>query len=410
MGAPGSFRKDISNFIAEQFSGWHCIDLGDILKKEMIKKTEIGKQIQSAWKSYKFRKFQHFARINFVFRKIVDDNLVTEIIVKEIRRCEDEKKSWIVQGFPRTKVQALALQKHQILPDKIFQLDTARGNSLSRIKHKLIQINQSLYGPELDEIAAQCFQEHQLNQRGVEQVLSKFITRFDSDMYPSQQETQQELLNIFKLHFKVEGIKSPHKIIILGPPASGKTTQCNELATKFGLVKISVHDLLKQEMKDNPANGQVIERCLSAGAAVPDYIINPLVEARLKSSESQFNGWVMEGFPENEAQINLLQALRVKPSITFLFEQPEDESKRRLTQRKIDPETGILYNQELRQVSDEQVANRLVSLKEDDWEVAKNRLVNWNNNVSKLEDHFKMNLNIQNSDHSVEGFTALLSD
>ena len=52
----------------------------------------------------------------------------------------------------------------------------------------------------------------------------------------------------------------------------------------------------------------------------------------------------MEGFPENEAQINLLNAIRIKPTLVFLFEQTEEETKRRLTQRKVDPETGILYN------------------------------------------------------------------
>lgn len=35
---------------------------------------------------------------------------------------EEKKQSWIIQGFPRTKAQALALQKLGIIPDKIIQL------------------------------------------------------------------------------------------------------------------------------------------------------------------------------------------------------------------------------------------------------------------------------------------------
>lgn len=87
----------------------------------------------------------------------------------------------------------------------------------------------------------------------------------------------------------------------MGPPASGKTTQCEEIALKFGLVKVSVRDLLRKEMLETPENGQIIERCWSAGQPVPDHIVNPLVEARLKRSDCVLNGWVMEGFPENEA-------------------------------------------------------------------------------------------------------------
>ena len=43
---------------------------------------------------------------NFV---IVEDEIVIDLVSKEIKDCESKGKSWIIQGFPRTKVQALAL-------------------------------------------------------------------------------------------------------------------------------------------------------------------------------------------------------------------------------------------------------------------------------------------------------------
>ena len=39
----------------------------------------------------------------------VDDEVVIEIVKKHVLECEAKGKSWIVQGFPRTKAQALAL-------------------------------------------------------------------------------------------------------------------------------------------------------------------------------------------------------------------------------------------------------------------------------------------------------------
>jgi adenylate kinase family enzyme len=35
---------------------------------------------------------------------------------------EDEQKSWIIEGFPRTEMQAVALQKLGFIPDKIVLL------------------------------------------------------------------------------------------------------------------------------------------------------------------------------------------------------------------------------------------------------------------------------------------------
>ena len=123
-----------------------------------------------------------------------------------------------------------------------------------------------------------------------------------------------------KLRYKSDAPRRPPKIVILGPPGSGRTTQCEALAQTFGLVKVSIKDLLKRELTENPANAATIAKCIDSGDQVPDAIVNSLVENRLKQSDCKVNGWVMEGFPENETQINMLKQIRVKPSTVFLFE------------------------------------------------------------------------------------------
>jgi len=84
----------------------------------------------------------------------VDDNTVIQLVSAEIKACEQENKSWIIQGFPRTKVQGLALQKLGIIPDKFILLSVKKSASLARIKNNLIAINQNLYGPDLEDLAS----------------------------------------------------------------------------------------------------------------------------------------------------------------------------------------------------------------------------------------------------------------
>jgi adenylate kinase family enzyme len=47
--------------------------------------------------------------IQLCLNSLVDDHIVIDLVKKEILRTEKEGKSWIIEGFPRTKVQALAL-------------------------------------------------------------------------------------------------------------------------------------------------------------------------------------------------------------------------------------------------------------------------------------------------------------
>lgn len=55
MGPPGCFRQENALFLSEHF-GWKCITTGDLLRKEVSKKSELGKKIQDCFKSYKYGK------------------------------------------------------------------------------------------------------------------------------------------------------------------------------------------------------------------------------------------------------------------------------------------------------------------------------------------------------------------
>jgi len=85
-----------------------------------------------------------------------------------------------------------------------------------------------------------------------------------------------------------------------------------------------------------------------------------LIEQRLKKPDCQVNGWVLEGFPETEAQCNLLKAMKIKPSVVFIFEQLEVESIEKLFKRRVDPKTGSIYNLDLVRLKDKHLTSLLL--------------------------------------------------
>jgi adenylate kinase len=80
---------------------------------------------------------------------------------------------------------------------------------------------------------------------------------------------------------------------------------------------------------------------------VPDQIINSLVEERLSQPDCQLNGWVLEGYPMTEAQLNQLEAMKLRPHFIFMLNMPEDDCLKRIGDRRIDPYTGKSYNLKL---------------------------------------------------------------
>ena len=98
MGPPGSNRKESALALAEHF-GWSCISIGDLLKKEVSKKSDFGKAISENIKNSTYGK--SVSPYNF---HTVDDKIVIDLVRRQVELLELDHKSWIIEGFPRTKI------------------------------------------------------------------------------------------------------------------------------------------------------------------------------------------------------------------------------------------------------------------------------------------------------------------
>jgi adenylate kinase len=102
--------------------------------------------------------------------------------------------------------------------------------------------------------------------------------------------------------------------------------------------------MLKTVGQNNPKLGKQITTCLERGELVPSGIVNNLIENRLMQPDCQVNGWVLDGFPMTESQVNLLKAIGVKPTVVFMLNQDEESAMRNIKYRRIDPVTGEEFN------------------------------------------------------------------
>lgn len=83
---------------------------------------------------------------------------------------------------------------------------------------------------------------------------------------------------MLRIRFRNNAPRRPPRVILLGPPGSGRSTQASIIAKRYGLVHICTRSLLKNEISRNPDIGQIIARSLDGGNLVPEHIVLPLVE------------------------------------------------------------------------------------------------------------------------------------
>ncbi|XP_049618686.1 adenylate kinase 8 isoform X2 [Syngnathus scovelli] len=131
------------------------------------------------------------------------------------------------------------------------------------------------------------------------------------------------------------------RVVLLGPPAVGKTTLAGRLCADLGAVHVTMETLL-----DDPSPlGQEARRHALKQEEVPDDLLVSLIQGRLKESDCFNTGWVLDGLPQTRLQARSLQQGGVIPKHVVLLVAGEDVLLERHRGRLLDPLTGDVYHE-----------------------------------------------------------------
>jgi adenylate kinase len=134
------------------------------------------------------------------------------------------------------------------------------------------------------------------------------------------------------------------RIILLGPPGSGKGTQGDLIEQNYGFPKISTGDLLRKAVQENTPLGKKAEASMNRGDLVSDEIVMQMVEARLSREDCQ-KGYILDGFPRNINQALLLEDIPSQQAEVVLdIRLSEKKLIERLSSRRICSQCGNIYN------------------------------------------------------------------
>lgn len=98
------------------------------------------------------------------------------------------------------------------------------------------------------------------------------------------------------------------RLVLLGPPGSGKGTQAARLKDELKIPHISTGDLLRAEVAAGTELGLAAKEVMARGELVSDEILLGMIRSRL-SRDDVANGFILDGYPRNVAQANALEGV-----------------------------------------------------------------------------------------------------
>ena len=104
-------------------------------------------------------------------------------------------------------------------------------------------------------------------------------------------------------------------IILIAPPAAGKGTMSKLLHEKYGLVHISVGQLLR-DIDPLSSLGKQIKEKLANRELVPNELVKSSLIKRLKMDDVKKNGFILDGFPRSLEQVKVFNEICEELNIT----------------------------------------------------------------------------------------------
>ncbi|ASN21569.1 adenylate kinase [Arthrobacter sp. YN] len=98
------------------------------------------------------------------------------------------------------------------------------------------------------------------------------------------------------------------RLIIMGPPGSGKGTQAEHLARHFGIPAISTGDLFRAHVRDKTDLGLEAGEFMDRGEFVPDHVTTDMLKQRMEESDAA-EGFMLDGYPRTVIQIGALDEM-----------------------------------------------------------------------------------------------------
>ena len=173
----------------------------------------------------------------------------------------------------------------------------------------------------------------------------------------------------------------------MGGPASGKGTQCEKIAQRYGVIHLSTGDLLREAVRQGTRIGLVAKSFMDAGELVPDEIMIQIVTERISQADCRKHGYLLDGFPRTPTQAQALSKMGISADVFVFLNVPDSELIARVVGRRLDPVTGKIYHLKYLPPP-ESVVDRLVQRSDDTREKMTNRLHQFHHNVDSVRSYY----------------------
>ncbi|KAK9476795.1 adenylate kinase-domain-containing protein [Lipomyces japonicus] len=191
----------------------------------------------------------------------------------------------------------------------------------------------------------------------------------------------------------------PARLLILGPPGSGKGTQTDRLVKQFRIPALSSGDILRRQIDDKTSIGNLASGIIRSGELLPDAVMTSLITSELEALQwlSSTSTFLLDGFPRTQSQAEQLDHRLDRSgaalNLVVQLKVPVNVILNRIANRLVHVKSGRVYNLTYNPPKiagiDDVTGEPLVRRPDDDPQVFKRRLDEYASQTEPLVKYYK---------------------
>ncbi|KAI9360335.1 adenylate kinase-domain-containing protein, partial [Zopfochytrium polystomum] len=352
-GPPSSGVASLCARVAQLYDCIH-ISTSALLQTAIERQTSLGNQAKP-----------------FIERgELVPDAIMLSLVTQRLEEPDAVTKGFVLDGFPRTREQAFAMQMRGLvvdhfviieIPDAVI-IDRALQTRVDPLTKKLYHLTNNPPPARDADLLARLIHRRNDQEPQVRSRLAQYrrhlpavatcfkkTARWVSStacLEDGTPPTEKVVADVTAWVGTRRRTRAPRmfKILLQGLPGSGKSSVAKMVEERLGFVHVSPEKIVQEEVSSRSVWANELSPFIHKPDEVPSNIMSDLVIRRLKRPDCVQKGWILEGFPNTRQDADFLASHDIVPNRVIWLDASPETCLARLAHRRYDPTTGRPVN------------------------------------------------------------------